>query len=154
MSDDEFIGRRGGDDVALPKATVYKFANEMAASMDVRLAAETRELLVECCTEFVQMLSSEANEICEKDKKKTIAPEHILRALNNLGLSKYHAEVAGEHEKHKDTEKSKLKGGWAKMAKSGISTEELLRQQQELFNMAKNDPMAAMAAGNAEPKAE
>mmetsp|Transcript_43847 Transcript_43847/g.107645 ORF Transcript_43847/g.107645 Transcript_43847/m.107645 type:complete len:90 (+) Transcript_43847:200-469(+) len=87
MSDDEFIGRRGGDDVALPKATVYKFANEMAASMDVRLAAETRELLVECCTEFVQMLSSEANEICEKDKKKTIAPEHILRALNNLGLS-------------------------------------------------------------------
>jgi hypothetical protein len=28
------------------------------------------------------MISSQANEICEKDSKKTIAPDHIITALN------------------------------------------------------------------------
>ena len=31
--------------------------------------------------EFVHLISSEANEICDKEKKKTMAPEHILKAL-------------------------------------------------------------------------
>lgn len=32
-------------------------------------------------TEFIHLISSEANEICEKESKKTIAPEHIIGAL-------------------------------------------------------------------------
>lgn len=31
--------------------------------------------------EFIHLLSSEANEICEQESKKTIAPEHIIGAL-------------------------------------------------------------------------
>ena len=31
--------------------------------------------------EFIHLISAEANEICEKESKKTIAPEHILTAL-------------------------------------------------------------------------
>jgi hypothetical protein len=34
--------------------------------------------------EFIHLLSSEANEICEKESKKTIAPEHIISALQVL----------------------------------------------------------------------
>jgi len=86
-SDDEDMGGRvSGEDVALPKATVNKFANELASTLGVRLALESRELLVQVCTEFVQLLSSEANEVCEKDSKKTITAEHVLRALQSLGL--------------------------------------------------------------------
>lgn len=33
-------------------------------------------------TEFIHLISSEANDICEKESKKTIAPEHIIGALN------------------------------------------------------------------------
>ncbi len=33
------------------------------------------------CLEFIHLISSEANEICEQDSKKTIAPEHIIGAL-------------------------------------------------------------------------
>jgi down-regulator of transcription 1 len=95
--DDDYAGPIGGcDDVALPKATVNKFANELASSLEVKLAMDTRELVAECCSEFVQLLSSEANEICEKDAKKTITPEHVLRALKQLGFERYHKEVAGE----------------------------------------------------------
>lgn len=38
--------------------------------------------------EFVQMLSAEANDLCEADKKKTITPGHILRAMEKLGLER------------------------------------------------------------------
>ena len=71
---------------------------------DVTCAKETRDLVIECCVgktkilntcvaliltscsaiEFIHLLSSEANEICEKESKKTIAPEHIISALQVL----------------------------------------------------------------------
>jgi len=31
--------------------------------------------------EFIHLIASEANEICEKDTKKTIAGEHVVSAL-------------------------------------------------------------------------
>lgn len=33
-------------------------------------------------TEFIKMISMQSNEICEKDKKKTIAPEHAIQAIS------------------------------------------------------------------------
>jgi len=52
-------------------------------------AKESRDLLIECCVEFITMISSEANEIAEKDAKKTIACEHITKALEELGFAEY-----------------------------------------------------------------
>jgi hypothetical protein len=46
------------------------------------------------------LISSEANEISEKESKKTIACEHITKALEQLGFGDYvHdiMEVASEH---------------------------------------------------------
>ena len=34
-------------------------------------------------------MASEANEISEKDAKKTIAPEHVTAALKELGFPEY-----------------------------------------------------------------
>ena len=31
--------------------------------------------------EFIHLIASEANEICEKEAKKTIAAEHVITAL-------------------------------------------------------------------------
>ena len=49
--------------------------------------------------EFITLISSEANEIAEKESKKTIATEHIDKALRELGFPEYVREVlasAGE----------------------------------------------------------
>ena len=43
--------------------------------------------------EFITLISSEANEIAEKEQKKTIAIEHIDRALKDLGFPEYVKEV-------------------------------------------------------------
>lgn len=32
-------------------------------------------------SEFIHLVSSQANEICDKESKKTISPEHIITAL-------------------------------------------------------------------------
>ncbi|PXF47214.1 Protein Dr1 [Gracilariopsis chorda] len=132
-------------DIALPKATVNKFANDVAASLQVRLTADTRELVAECCTEFVQLLSSEANEICEKDNKKTITPDHVLRALHQLGLDQFRQQVVDEYERAKQDDKHRLKGSSRRernKVRSDVDNEELLRQQERLFALARSDPMA------------
>lgn len=131
--------------MALPKATVNKFANDIAHSLDVRLTADTRDLIATCCTEFVQLLSSEANDICEKDKKKTITPEHVLRALNQLGLDRFKDDVQDEYERAKiEEQKQKIRLGTKRERnkQAQLDPEELRRKQEELFALARSDPMA------------
>lgn len=83
----------------LSVATVQKIINEVLASnpeiagQHMTFAKETRDLLIECCVEFITMLSTEANEIAEKDAKKTIACEHITKALQDLGFGEYVPEL-------------------------------------------------------------
>ena len=61
---------------------------------------DARDVLIECCVEFITLVSSEANEIAEKETKKTIACEHITKALTELQFADYVQDVlkvAGEH---------------------------------------------------------
>ncbi len=51
--------------------------------------ADVNTISVYVIVEFIHLISSEANEICTKENKKTIGPKHILEALkvslpNNL----------------------------------------------------------------------
>jgi down-regulator of transcription 1 len=67
-------------------------------------AKDARDLLIECCVEFIQMLSSEANEIAEKEAKKTIACEHITKALKELGFPDYVDELERVAEEYKTSQ--------------------------------------------------
>ena len=68
-------------------------------------ARDTRDLLIECCVEFIQLVSSEANDTCEKDSKKTIAPDHVVKALNDLGFGKYTSDVQDVLNDHRQQQK-------------------------------------------------
>ena len=61
-------------------ATVYKMLEELLPP-DTRLSQECRELFVECCTEFINLVSSESLDVSEKDGKKIIGPEHVIKAV-------------------------------------------------------------------------
>ena len=43
--------------------------------------------LTQLLSEFIHLVSSEANEVCKQRAKKTIAPEHIIDALKVNGNS-------------------------------------------------------------------
>lgn len=60
------------------------------------------------CTEFVQLLSSEANEVSTREKKSTIQPDHVIKALQELGFAEFLEEVTAAWEGHKEESKSKL----------------------------------------------
>ncbi|EMR09593.1 negative cofactor 2 complex subunit beta [Pneumocystis murina B123] len=123
------------DELSLPKATVQKLVSEMIPP-DLVFAKETKDLLIECCVEFVHLVSSEANEICEREAKKTIAAEHVIKALEELGFQNYIDEIQQIVSDHKKQQKTREKKQ-SKLETSGMSQEELLRQQEELLNRAR-----------------
>jgi histone H3/H4 len=75
-------------DEGLPKSTLAKAIKEMLPE-DMRIAGDAVDALVKCANEFVQMLSNEANELSEKEKKTTITPDHVIGALRALELDAY-----------------------------------------------------------------
>ncbi|KAF2444869.1 histone-fold-containing protein [Karstenula rhodostoma CBS 690.94] len=182
MSDREF---GGNDDLSLPKATVQKIVTEILQSEPgMTFAKDSRDLLIECCVEFITLISSEANEIAEKDAKKTIACEHVKQALEELDFHDYVPailEVAADYKKQQQVRAYTIKAtlqtlfigqitpgymihNWlqmlcgcflshleciadtsqnrekkqTKIEQSGMTEEELIRAQEELFRNATN----------------
>ncbi|XP_051053969.1 protein Dr1 isoform X1 [Phodopus roborovskii] len=123
------------DDLTIPRAAINKMIKETLPN--VRVANDARELVVNCCTEFIHLISSEANEICNKSEKKTISPEHVIQALESLGFGSYISEVKEVLQECKTVALKRRKAS-SRLENLGIPEEELLRQQQELF--AKNQP--------------
>ncbi|KAI9139839.1 histone-fold-containing protein, partial [Paraphysoderma sedebokerense] len=76
---------------------------------DIACAKETRDLLMDCCVEFIHLISSEANEICEKESKKTIAAEHVISALQSLGFEGFVPEIQEVYREHKQSLKEREK---------------------------------------------
>ncbi|TGZ82885.1 putative CBF/NF-Y family transcription factor [Ascodesmis nigricans] len=132
MSDREFSTN---DDLSLPKATVQKIIQEILSS-DISFAKDARDLLIDCCVEFITLISSEANDIAEREAKKTIASEHVVKALKDLGFEEYIEQILEVAQEHKEHLKSREKKQ-TKLEQSGLSQEELLRQQEELFGSAR-----------------
>ena len=79
------MAEREDDELSIPRAALNKMIKELVPS--VRVANDARELILNCCTEFIHLVSSEANDICNKNQKKTITPEHILQGNNYDFLS-------------------------------------------------------------------
>jgi len=122
------------EDVTLPRAAVNKMIKEMIPN--VRVSNDARELILNCCTEFIHLVSSEANEICNRQLKKTILPEHVFQALQGLGFHSYIEEVRSVLQECKTQAANKRRAS-TRLENLGIPEEELLRQQQELFQQAR-----------------
>ncbi|KAF7280385.1 negative cofactor 2beta [Rhynchophorus ferrugineus] len=132
----DLAGNTEDDELTLPRASINKMIKELVPS--VRIANEARELVLNCCTEFIHLLSSEANEICNHLNKKTINAEHVLLALDKLGFSDYHAEAEAVLKDCKAVA-AKRRRQSTRLENLGIPEEELLRQQQELFAKARQE---------------
>lgn len=124
------------DELTLPRASINKIIKELVPS--VRVANESRELLLNCCSEFIHLLSSEANEVCNLRNKKTINAEHILEALDRLGFHDFKQEAETVLNDCKEVA-AKRRRQSTRLENLGIPEEELLRQQQELFAMARQE---------------
>ncbi|XP_050892373.1 protein Dr1 homolog isoform X2 [Vicia villosa] len=129
------IVAKSKEDASLPKATMTKIIKEMLPP-DVRVARDTQDLLIECCVEFINLISSESNEVCNREERRTIAPEHVLKALGVLGFGEYIEEVYAAYEQHKMETVDSIKGAkWSGAAE--MTEEQALAEQQRMFAEAR-----------------
>ena len=101
---------------------MQKIITEILATNDsessITFARDARDLLIDCCVEFITLISSEANDIAEREAKKTIATEHIDKALKELGFPEYVREVLASAGEMKES----LKVSFAPLEGIGDST--------------------------------
>jgi len=135
--EDNGSGNISANGPSLPRATVTKLIKEILPE-DVKCSGETIDLILSCCVEFIQIISTQSNEICTNEAKKMIAPEHIVKSLEALGFNHYVQEAQQVINKHKTHLQEKPKKGRKRLEHSGIPHEELLRQQQQLFEEARS----------------
>jgi len=130
------VGDRDDDELSIPRAALNKMIKELTPN--IRVANDARELILACCTEFIHYISSAANDLCSQQQKKTISPEHVLAALDNLGFGSYKEEAHAVLQEAKALAAKKRRQS-TKLENLGIPEEELLRQQQELFARARQE---------------
>lgn len=73
------INEQPDDELNIPRATLNKMIKELLP--DIRVSIESRELISNCCTEFITYISSESNELCNAEQKKTISPDHVIAGV-------------------------------------------------------------------------
>lgn len=117
-------------------ATLQKIIKEILKPREVSCSKDVTDLISECCVEFITLLTSEANEIAEKDGKKTICGEHVVRALTDLGFEEYVHDVSEEAAEHKELAKRKERKTRNSTLDSGLTEEQLAEQQSALFAAA------------------
>ncbi len=99
----QWFGQLANLDLNSVTATVQKIITEiLPSSSGLTFAKDARDLLIECCVEFITLISSEANDIAEKEAKKTIACDHVEKALKELGFDEYVQEVLDVASEHKE----------------------------------------------------
>ena len=119
------------EDLNIPRAAINKFVKDVIP--DIRVSNETREVILKCCNEFIHVVTSKANDICDEQQKKTIGSDHILEVFDRLGWNNYKDIVGAVNNVCKERKKRQS----TKLEHTGIPEEELLKQQQELINKAK-----------------
>lgn len=123
------------EELTLPRSTIKRIIK--IYNKKNKIFNETvKSFIMKCALEFIHLISLDANEVCELEKKKTITCEHILKSLKNLGFEdfinkceKYYKLTLNKNKK-KTIKIDKLKA-------SGLTKEEYEKQQLELFANAK-----------------
>ncbi|KAG2425532.1 hypothetical protein HXX76_013576 [Chlamydomonas incerta] len=112
---------------------------------DMRCANDTVEMVIACCTEFIQLLSSESNEVATREGRSIIHPDHVMRALTELGFQDFVGEVNAtlhtfkEETKTAHSRKADLRKTGAEQA--GLTEEEQIALQQQMFAAARAQSM-------------
>ncbi|KAI8866252.1 histone-fold-containing protein [Ramicandelaber brevisporus] len=131
MNDD--FDNQNDDELTLPRSTVARMVQEYMPS-DLTCTKEAKDLIGECCTEFIHLLATQATEQCEKSSKKTITADHVLDALKALGYESYLPALNDVLEEHKGEEQREKQRKQQRMPKTGgLSQEELEQKQLEML---------------------
>lgn len=136
---------RSDEDTNLPRATVDKLIHD-SLRKPFMVSRETKNALKEACHLFINRIVTEANAVCEVEKKKIIANQHIYKAYTKYGFASYiepcqaAASDYDEYSRHRPSRQNKFKD-------SGKTLDELHEDQMRLFQAAKKEQEIAYGVG-------
>jgi len=137
------------NEVGLPQKGINLIIKD--AIPDVRIANESRDLLNQCCVEFVKHVAREAQRISAQDQRKTIYHEHVQKALQNLAFPADYVEAADSVlDECKRAAQIRLKRKNSRLDKCGIPEDQLYLLQQELIEKARAQQAEVQAVQVAE----
>ncbi|PKU71460.1 nuclear transcription factor Y subunit B-3 [Dendrobium catenatum] len=91
---DNDSGRGGGGDATkendrfLPIANVSRIMKKSLPS-NAKISKEAKETVQECVSEFINFVTGEASDKCQREKRKTINGDDLLWAMTTLGFDSY-----------------------------------------------------------------
>ncbi|ETP52518.1 hypothetical protein, variant 5 [Phytophthora nicotianae P10297] len=122
----------------LPKGSIEKLLREVVGD-DVPISKETIDWVNECAGELLRVIGLEANTIAENASKKEnyrISQEHVMAALENLGMQRYAQEIQELQGSMALESQMKERIASRKAAAKTTSRDELLAEQTALFKQA------------------
>ncbi|MCO5600972.1 hypothetical protein L7F22_055089 [Adiantum nelumboides] len=72
----------------LPIANISRIMRQILPA-NAKIAKEAKECVQECVTEFIGFITSEANDVCLKEKRKTLSGDDVICAMKILGFDNY-----------------------------------------------------------------
>ncbi|EKX42279.1 hypothetical protein GUITHDRAFT_73993 [Guillardia theta CCMP2712] len=82
-------------------ATVFRTIKDVLPE-GYRCSSETGNLIMECCMEFMRMISDETSQLCAKEGKSTIGADHVLKSLESLGFHAWRKDLDAALSSHKE----------------------------------------------------
>lgn len=94
--DDEAVDEEAGDyldpsllsEATLPISNISRLMKK-ALPRQAKVSSSAKDLIQACCIEFISFLTSEANDKCLLEKRKTINGDDILFAMKVLGFDEH-----------------------------------------------------------------
>ncbi|KAK6947088.1 Transcription factor CBF/NF-Y/archaeal histone domain [Dillenia turbinata] len=75
-------------DQYVPAANMIRIMRKILPP-EAKIAEDSKETVQECVTEFISFITSEANDRCRRELRKTITAEDLLKAMEKLGFNEY-----------------------------------------------------------------
>ncbi|KAL5699987.1 Nuclear transcription factor Y subunit B-9 [Ranunculus cassubicifolius] len=72
----------------MPIANVIRIMRRILPS-HAKISDDAKETIQECVSEYISFITSEANERCQREQRKTITAEDVLWAMGKLGFEEY-----------------------------------------------------------------
>ncbi|KAL5974367.1 hypothetical protein ACLOJK_031031 [Asimina triloba] len=90
----------------MPIANVIRIMRKVLPT-HAKISDDAKETVQECVSEYISFITSEANERCQREQRKTITAEDVLWAMSKLGFDDYieplcaylhrYRELEGDH---------------------------------------------------------
>ncbi|XP_058115234.1 nuclear transcription factor Y subunit B-6-like [Magnolia sinica] len=90
----------------MPIANVIRIMRKVLPT-HAKISDDAKETVQECVSEYISFITSEANERCQREQRKTITAEDVLWAMSKLGFDDYieplcaylhrYREIEGDH---------------------------------------------------------